>query len=572
MFTKQSKLSDRTGRKPRRYVNPFEALEGRTLYSIIELGSVTEILEARNEAIELTFNANGSTTVTDNGYVEGTTMGRTFELSGLNSFNTVTLDNAGASASPSISLNAADRVQAMIGKDTVVFENSLFSSKTLVMPTGSNTVSIGGGARGLAGIGNWTVDGGGATALDITDFNQPAADYTITSTSVDWSTGLGVAYKGVKSLQLIGTAGNAVFNIDSTSVPTIVIGSGTGTDTFMVGQGNLTTLHGAVSITGGSGYNAVVVDDHSESFTGTYTLSSDSVSGPQFGGLEYSGIQEFNLLGAAGATHYNALSISASTFTTVTIGNGNLDSIRKNVTVDGKVNVVLDDSLSEAAVTYTITSNSVLAGDFGGLTYSNLQSLTIEGSMARDTFNVDSTSLPLDLEANGDTDQPSTFNIGEGNLNQLQGAVTVNGNSNGSVVTLDDHLSIFSGTYTLGNDTVTRVGFAGLTCFGVSQLTLHGSIGADSFDIDATSVSTIVYGGVARDKFYVGDTQGDLNLLQGAITLYGGLNDNNDVYVESPAVFQRTLIAGNGMHFSLPGFPGLTLFDCSMYGNYSVSA
>lgn len=563
MLKKLHKPVNRNPRRPQRQTKALEMLEARTLYSIIELGAITELINLRNENIELQFHANGSTTVLDNGFLEGTTTGRTFNLRGLGGVNSVMLDDVSGADSVSISYNAESRMQAKIGSDTVVFQNTLFSSKTLMMPAGGDdSVAIGGGAIGVAGINRWNVIGGGsATALDITDINEIYASYTVQSNSVDWGNTVGVNYSNIGALQLVGTAGNATYDVQSTSVPTYIYGTGTGTDVFTVGAGNLGLLQGPVSVTGSS-VSSLTIDDKSADFTGAYTLDGNSAKRSGFGGLTYNQMQSVDLFGSSDATVYNVQSPSSDT--TINIGNGNLNSEPSGgVTVSGNANVVLDDHLSDSNAAYTIGSNAVRRLGFGGLTYNKVQSLTIYGASGGNTYTVGGTSATTTLLGGAGT---NTFYIGTGNLSLLSGAVTVvGGGASNDTMIINDEFSSVSYTYTVTSDSVTRGGFGGLLYSGVNELVLYGSSGNDDYLVNSSSITTLLNAGNGNDRFLIANGPGTLANMKGKVIVNGGGGENYLIFCTAQPIteneFTLAPAAGGGESITGPsGFGGLEYY------------
>lgn len=592
MFKKPHKSFKRNPSRPQRQTTALEMLESRTLYSIIELGPINELINLRNDNVELVFNANGTTSVLDNGNNLGSTSGHTFSLSSMDFASSITLDNAAGTGNASITLNGASQEQINVGNNKVVLENSLFSHRTLYMPAnGNDTVSIGADAHGLAGLAGWTVSGGKGTALNITDINNPSANYTITSNSVGWEGGAGVIYSGIGSLQLSGTTGNASYDVQSTSVPTKIYAAGTGIDMFTVGTGKLSLLPASLSISGGSGTNALIIDDSQATYTGGYTLTGNSLSHPSFGGLTYSGMQSLDLLGGEFASDYNV--VGSPVNATITLGNGNLSSITKGVTVTGDVHLMLDDHLDSAA-TYTITGNSVTRSGFGGLTYSKLASLDLLGSHASDIFGVNGTSTPTVLDGSDGTDDTfylnsesnavtldgaayfTYFYIGDGNLGLLSGPVTVNNSAGrGGVAFLEDKDGSFMGGYHITADSLTRAGFGGLTYFNtlLSVLGAPGDGGPQYYDVTSTSGDLDLWGNTGQNV-YVLDGGGDGNLsdLPEPIFVYGGLggaNSNNiQLFVSAgnnPNELTYTAVTGGENVAGPSGFGGVTYYVATLY-------
>ena len=74
-------------------------------------------------------------------------------------------------------------------------------------------------------------------------------------------------------------------------------------------------------------------------------------------------------------------------------GGGNLDNDAGPVTLNGngRTDVELADDQHASDTTYTVTFQSVHRPGFGGLTYSNISNLRLQGGSGNNTFNVQST-------------------------------------------------------------------------------------------------------------------------------------------------------------------------------------
>jgi hypothetical protein len=95
--------------------------------------------------------------------------------------------------------------------------------------------------------------------------------------------------------------------------------------------------------------------------------------------------------------------------------------------------------------------------------------------------------LTLNAEAGNNTDD--TINVGNGNLDLLGGAVTVNGGPNTDLVNVNDQLNPAAGTYTMNVTTLTRPRFGGLTYAGIEDFVLNAETGFNVFNILGTPLT-----------------------------------------------------------------------------------
>ena len=184
---------------------------------------------------------------------------------------------------------------------------------------------------------------------------------------------------------------------------------------------------------------------------------------------------------------------------------------------------ILNDAGVARTDTYTITSSTVSRPLFGGLTYSRLASLTLNGESGTSTavsniYNINSTAAGTSYKINGGGGN-DTFNLSptsSAGLDALQGPVTINGG--GGSNTLD--YSAWVGNVLVNLPLGTATGVAG----GISNIqNVTGSIGNDILVGDANA--NVLVGGTGRnliigeggpDQLFGG---GD-NILIGGTTAY----------------------------------------------------
>src|SRR5262249_38027642 len=150
-----------------------------------------------------------------------------------------------------------------------------------------------------------------------------------------------------------------------------------------------------------------------------------------------------------------------------------------------------------------------------------------------------------------------TINVGNGNLDNLPGAVAVNGETGTDRIVINDGVATFSDTYTITSTTVSRILFGGLTYGTAEQLVLNAETGSNLININSTLSSTpvTVNAGAGDDTINAGN--GNLANLPGAVAVNGdagtdliNVNDGSSASANTYAVTSAGVTRG--------GFGGLT--------------
>jgi Ca2+-binding RTX toxin-like protein len=427
------------------------------------------------------------------------------------------------------------------GVDLGDFNNGTFSSINVDTFGGNDSLDItdNGGGIGLDFFGVPVTYDGGTGTNSVTLFDNDASfsdSYTITSNSFSRPFFGGLTYSNIQNLFLNAETGNNTININSTSAA-VAINDDAGSDTINLSDGvqanGLDNLAGAVTVNGG-GSDLVNLNDQSATFSDTYTITSTSASRPFFGGLTYSNIAGLTLNAETGNNTININSTAATTPVTINDDSGSdsvnlsdgvqangLDNLAGAVTVNGGGSdlVNLNDQSATFSDTYTITSSSVSRPFFGGLTYGSVAGLTLNAETGNNTIDINSTPAGTAVTINDDAGS-DTVNVGNGNLGNLPGAVTVSGAGGTTAVKINDQNNRFGQSYTVTATTVDLPGFGGLSYSSLASLTLNGGSGADLYNITGTSTPTTVNGRAANDTFNVGSG------LASKLTLHGGGGSN----------------------------------------------
>jgi hypothetical protein len=354
------------------------------------------------------------------------------------------------------------------------------------------------------------------------DVNPSGFDYTVTNSTVTMGGAPfgGLTYDTVESLTVRAGPGDDTFNINSTasSVP-VTIDAGAGNDTVNVtpASGSLNDVQSNLTVNGDSGTDSLVLNDQQGPGNGwAYGIWDNQVRRDGlFGAISFAGVENQALNPSAGGSTIFVYSTPAGGRTTVNGGPGNdtfvvgfngfvqstLASIAGPLTINGQGGgdaLLLNDSLNSAAATYTVTGTTVQGGGSALISYTRVTSLTLAGGSDGNLINVNSTAAGTDLTVNAGVGNDS-ITLGNGNLDPLRGAVTVNGQTGTDQVNLMDQGIALNDQYTVSSSTVSRrtaggaaTPFAGLTYGNVEGLTLNAATGNNVVTIASTASTTPV--------------------------------------------------------------------------------
>lgn len=238
---------------------------------------------------------------------------------------------------------------------------------TLNVDTGDgfDTINVGSIANGLAPLGaTATINLTGSLkndTLNIHDDHNAANDsYTLTNKTFDKTSFGLINYDTIEFFNVAAGSGNNNIDIDSTGAVTFVDG-GSGKDVFNVSTGNISTLLGALTVSGGADSDTMLVRDSNFALSTTYTVSDTTVNRPFSAGITYTGLEGVTLSSQDAAGTINVVSTHPGTPVTVD-GNDGDDTINvmessptADVTVhtglgSDIVNVNTDNTGSAAAI------------------------------------------------------------------------------------------------------------------------------------------------------------------------------------------------------------------------------
>ena len=246
----------------------------------------------------------------------------------------------------------------------------------------------------------------------------------------------------------------------------------------------------------------------------------------------YAGPDQINVFGLPSGITLSIDGGAGSDF--ITLGGFQLDSIDGTVTIVGGDDIdtlSFADPLEELPRTYTLNNTMFSRTGINPVSYSGIELINISGGQAADSYLVHSTPndslVTLSTGNGGDSIHISPL----GDLDEIGGAVAVNGGSQGEdeadSLLIDDSLHLGAATYTISSGAVTRTGLPifAFTYSGIESLEVDGGTSANTFDVNGTpsGLALTVTGGPSNDIFEVGNGDIDSN-IGGDVSIVGGGN------------------------------------------------
>ena len=547
-------------------------------------GAVTLDGQGGSDTYRVNFSSSGSLNVqvndtgtsgTDSLIVNGTSGTDTFAISGASvSLGSQTVTYAGVenltvncfSGSDVVNVTGAS-VPTVVngGAGTQTFDvQAIGAPLTINTGTGTNVINVGlnGSLGGITST--LAVDGGGTDTLNLDDTDDAwPRTGTLGGTSLTgvFGTGGSLNYSSIEyfnlnlgwggnTLTVTGTngatsintgGGNDLVSVESVS-GSLKLTTGLGDNTVNVGP-LLSQIKGALEIVG-DGSDTVNVSDLSDSSAAAGAMDASDITGLGMGasGIQYSGVGTLNISLGSGGNTFEISSTNSATKTTVNSG-------------DGADNVTL---LSDSGTTF------------------------INGQDGNDVINIESTNAPTTIDTGAGV---NTVNLGSlapatgGIVDELQGAVIVVG-SGSDILNVDDTGSTAdkTGDLTSGSLTGLDMGAAGISYSGLASLnislgsgnnvlvieststattTVNGNTGSDTFDVRATTGTTILNTGAGNNTVNVGSlvpaAGGVLTGINGKLVVNGhgshdvlNVDDTGDIAGET-LILTATTLSGLGM-------------------------
>jgi hypothetical protein len=450
---------------------------------------------------------------------------------------------------------------------------------------GTATVTVGGNQTNapLSSIqGTVTVDGSGPTTLLVADSSDTrVVTGTVTGNDIGGLSPAPIFYgPGVTSLILDGGSAGDTYDIKSTAARTVtIVNGGPGNDTFNItpsdatfnNNDNFGNITGPLTVNGGGGADLLIIDDQNDTAADTYTIAAGNVQRTGSAGLTYTGIQGVVVNGGSGGDTYNVNSTAAGTPVTINAGSGNdtfnatpssnnLSNLGALLTVaggGGTDTLILNDQGDSAATGYAISSSSISRSGSGGVSYSGLSGLAINGGSGTDTFTIVSTApaTPVILNGGGGNDTllgpnaANTWNItatNAGNVGNLTFSAIQNLTGGG-----------VSDTFRFSNGQ----GVTGHITGGGGFATLDYSLYASGVKVNLAAGTATGTGGVTGvhnvtgspfNDTITGDNAGDVLSAGGGLDILKG-GTSNDTFLLGAGQLLGTKITGGGGSDTLVG-------------------
>jgi hypothetical protein len=181
--------------------------------------------------------------------------------------------------------------------------------------------------------------------------------------------------------------------------------------------------------------------------------------------------------------------------------------------------------------------------------WASIGTITIYGFSGNDVINIETTPFG----------EPVTINTGSGNdtiniaptskfLDNIQGAITINGQGGTIALNEFDQNDPFSDTYTITGSTTTRSASAVITYNSVQSVVINGGTGNVLYNVESHGAGTLtINGNTGNDTFNLSPTAKFLDGIQGSLALNGdgGTNtlnefDQNDGFSDTYSITSST--------------------------------
>jgi hypothetical protein len=327
--------------------------------------------------------------------------------------------------------------------------------------------------------------------------------------------------------------------VRATAGPLTVNGQA-GIDDVTIGfLGLVANINGNVRVTNALGFTALTVDDSADPVAVIALISDTQIVGLAPAVISYVGadLLSLDVLGGPGGNFFLVTDTPAALFGTtlhsgtgvdtvtvwgttgdltidgdngrdsVSIGFlGNVQGVAGDVTVQNALNfttLTVDDSADPGGRVASVSNSRIVGLAPGIINYvqADLQSLTISGGTAVNTFNVLSTPSNAALAVvttlnSGTSPAGDTINVGSappgagGTIDALLGTLVVNGQAGADLLTVNDDGNAVNQNYAITAFTVLRTGIPGIVYNSCETLVLNSGAGA----LNAISVLSTLLG------------------------------------------------------------------------------
>jgi hypothetical protein len=210
-----------------------------------------------------------------------------------------------------------------------------------------------------------------------------------------------------------------------------------------------------------------------------------------------------------------------------------LDAVAGSIKIDGEAGtntLTIDDQAGMAGRTYTVSSTGV-TWNGGTVSCTNVDTIAVLAGNGDDTFTVLGTPAGSQVTLDGGGGNDSVVvSPTDHNLNDLGGALTVDGQGGTVSLTINDQASTpaASANLTITSTTVTRDGAPTLTYAGIDNLTVNSGRGDDQREVVVvnstpknTNVTVSNASSATTVEFAVGSASLTLDGIQGPLTFHG---------------------------------------------------
>ena len=469
---------------------------------------------------------------------------------------------------------------------------------------GADTVAIG----GLAPASGGTLSGiagpitlanlSGSTALIVDDSGDTTARTSVvTKNSITGLAPFPITYSNLSSLTVrTPAAGGSSTNVQSTSVPTTIIGNspvGGPDDTALVGLGgSVSGIAAALNFSSTTGFTSITVDDSADTAAETVIVTDHSISGIAPGLISYvqNRSRAVTINSGKGGNTFNVTSTGSRPTLTINTGTGSvqvnigdatntLNSILGNVSVvkgTGSATLKINDQGSSANHAYTLGANSFGRSDTGTISFPGVNSILVNGGLGNDTYLLAATP---------------TVNI---SLNDYGGVDTLAGPNVANLWTIatifGKNIVVIGGLFAINIDSL--LGGAAADTFKFAQGgnfsgSINGGGGTNTVDESAYTTATTVNlatssvsgvaGGFNSIQTFIGGVS-SANLVTGPaaaatynLTALNAFNVNGVTFTGIPNITggaaENSFVLGNGagLSGSLNGGGGTNWLDYSAY-------
>jgi hypothetical protein len=386
----------------------------------------------------------------------------------------------------------------------------------------------------------------------------------------DWGQVSGLApasinyeYGDTNNLTLsLGNAANTVNILETGGTGTTTFNVPTRT-TFNVGDsGSTSGIVSPLALNDSSASSFLTVNDAADTATQTVTVTSSSVTGMTPAAINFTAndLTSITLDGTSGPDSYIVTAMRNGHDLTINAGAGNNNLTVGNSTdglgdftglIDfvggiGQNAVTIDDRANSSSTISVIRSGQFERG-FGYVNFSGVQKLIVNAGNGGNEIAILDTPVTLTVTVNAGSGGDNVHAGGSlvGTVDSILGPVTVNGQGSNTSFTVFDQSNTAVQTYTVTTTSVKRTGGFATTIANLKSVTVNGSSGGDTYNVESSAVGVpvTINGGAGNDTINLSPNAHNLTNLAALVTVNGGggnnvlrVNDQNAPAAESYSV------------------------------------